>query len=43
MSSHFQPFAATASLSLFGSLLSLGLSLTKQDRAVALLLRTQRK
>jgi hypothetical protein len=35
MHSHFQQFAATASLSLIGSLLSLGLSLT--------LLRTQRK
>ena len=43
MSPHFQPFAATASLSLFGSLLSLGLSLKNQDRDSALLLRTPRK
>lgn len=44
MQLHFQPFAATASLSLIGSLLSHGLSLTKLDRAAALLLlRTQRK
>jgi hypothetical protein len=44
MQSHFQQFAATVSQSLIGSLLSLGLSLTKQDSAAALiLLRTQRK
>jgi hypothetical protein len=43
MQSHFKPFAATASQSLVGSLRSLGLSLTKLDRAAALLLRTQRK
>ena len=43
MQSHFQPFAVTASQSLIGSLLSFGLSLTKQDGAAALLLRTQRK
>ena len=43
MHSHSQEFAATASQSLIGSLLSLGLSLTEQGRDSALLLRTQRK
>jgi len=43
MHSHFQQLAVTASQSLIGLMSSLGLSLTKQDRAAALLLRTQRK
>jgi len=43
MQSHFQPLAATAPQSLIGSLLSLGVALTEQSRAAALLLRTQRQ